>query len=229
MLTLVAALSVFVYGLMSALLGALLPSYGLSSAGQGTLGLTNALGLIIASLSAGPLVDWKGKKLGLLTGLSLIGLALSAAPYASGYLALLGVYFTLGIGGGTISTSANALVADMAPERRGSALNFVNLFFGLGGVATTCAASFLLGPSALCWSIAGFALIALLTAAIVPAAQSSRASRFRLDQVPGLLSSPTLILLSLLLFLYVACEVKPPPCRWLACPAFSLRSPHSPC
>jgi fucose permease len=82
-LTVVASLSIFVYGLMSALLGALLPSYGLNPAQQGSLGLTNALGLVIASLSAGPLVDWKGKKRGLLFGLSLIGVALLAAPYAA--------------------------------------------------------------------------------------------------------------------------------------------------
>jgi fucose permease len=207
-LTVVASLSIFVYGLMSALLGALLPSYGLNPAQQGSLGLTNALGLVIASLSAGPLVDWKGKKRGLLFGLSLIGVALLAAPYAArAYAPLLAVYFTLGIGGGTISTSANALVGDMAPERRGSALNFVNLFFGLGGVITTYAASYWFTPATLCRFIAALAAAALLMAATTQIAAPSGEAHFRLDQSGRLLLNPTLIALSSLLFLYVACEV----------------------
>jgi fucose permease len=205
-LTLVAALSIFVYGLMSPLLGALLPSYGLNSAQQGSLGLANALGLVLASLSAGPLVDWKGKKLGLLFGLFLIGLALLAAPQAAGTLALLGVYFTLGIGGGTISTSANSLVGDIAPERRGSALNLVNLFFGLGGVITTYAASYLFRPPALCYFIAALAAAVLILAVATPIPHASQMG-FRLNQVPALVTNPVLIALCALLFLYVACEV----------------------
>jgi fucose permease len=212
-LTLVAALAIFSYGLMSALLGALLPtyglSYGLSSAEQGSLGLTNALGLVVASLSTGPLVDWKGKKLGLLAGLSLLAAALLAAPRATGYAVLLVVYFTLGVGGGTISTSANALVGDMSAERRGPALNFVNLFFGLGGVMTTYSASYLFSSATLCYFIAVIVVVALLITATVPVAKPkpSGVLLFRLDQVPRLLSNPTLIALSLLMFLYVACEV----------------------
>jgi len=205
-LTTVAALSIFVYGLMSPLLGALLPSYSLNSAQQGSLGFANALGLVISSLSAGPLVDWKGKKRGLLFGLALIGLALLAAPHAAEYLALLGVYFTLGIGGGTISTSANSLVGDIAPQRRGSALNLVNLFFGLGGVITTFAASYLLKPAALCDCIAALAAAVLLLTLATPISHA-RQMGFRLNQVPKLMANPTLVGLCALLFLYVACEV----------------------
>jgi fucose permease len=206
-LTVVSALSIFIYGLMSPLLGALLPSYGLNSAQQGSLGFANALGLVIASLLAGPLVDSKGKKLGLLIGLSLIGLTLVTAPRAAGTLALLGAYFTLGIGGGTISTSANALVGDIAPERRGSALNLVNLFFGLGGVITTLAASYLLTAAALCYFIAALGAGVLVLTVMVPMAQTGGQKGFRLNQVPGLVANPTLIGLCALLFLYVACEV----------------------
>jgi fucose permease len=33
-------------------------------------------------------------------------------------------------------TGANVLVSDVAEEKRASTLNFLNLFFGLGGLAT---------------------------------------------------------------------------------------------
>jgi UDP-glucose 4-epimerase len=42
----------------------------------------------------------------------------------------------LGLGGGIIVTAANSLVSDISEERRASTLNLLNLFFGLGGLAT---------------------------------------------------------------------------------------------
>jgi fucose permease len=193
--------------MMSALLGALVPSYGLNASQQGNLALMNALGLMLASSVAGPMVDWKGKRLGLLAGLSLIFVALVAAPNSVGYGSLAAVYFVLGVGGGTISTSVNSLASDIAPQRRASALNFVNLFFGLGGVVTTLAASYLLTGSMLCYSIAALAGGALLLVVFIPMANRANEISFHLNQVPALLRNPTLLALSLLLFLYVACEV----------------------
>jgi fucose permease len=38
--------------------------------------------------------------------------------------------------GGIVVTSANALVSDVTETHREAALNLVNLFFGLGGLAT---------------------------------------------------------------------------------------------
>ena len=207
MLTVAAVLAIFVYGLIAPMLGALLPSYGLTPEQQGSLGLLNALGLVIASLSAGPLIDLKGKKIGLVLGLCLVALSLFWAPNAGGYSGLLAVYFTLGVAGGIVVTGANSLVGDMAPERRGSALNFLNLFFGLGGIVTTYASSYIFKPLPLCYSIAALAVVALLANVVAPIAKPSGELGFRLNEVPALVSRPTLILLSLLLFLYVACEV----------------------
>jgi fucose permease len=207
MLILAATLAIFVYGLIAPILGALLPSYPLTPAQQGNLGLTQALGLVIASLSAGPVIDVKGNKLALVTGLSLITLSLFAAPNAGGYAGLLIAYFVLGVGGGVVVTAANALVGAVEPNRRGSALNFLNLFFGLGGIITTYAASYLMTPVVLCYSVATLTAIALVVNAATRMPSPSGEASFRLNEVPGLLSRPALILLSLFLFLYVACEV----------------------
>ena len=136
-----------------------------------------------------------------------MALALFSMPSLNTYSALLAVYFALGVGGGIVSTAANSLVGDMSPTRRGPALNFLNLFFGLGGIVTTYAASYVLKPLALCYSVAAITLLALAVNLIVPPAKASEAFGFRWDRIPSLLSSPILILLSLLLFLYVACEV----------------------
>ncbi len=207
MLILAATLAIFVYGLIAPILGALLPSYPLTPAQQGNLGMVQALGLVVASLSAGPVIDKKGNKLALITGLVLIAAALFAAPNVGGYVGLLIAYFVLGVGGGIVVTAANALVGAVEPTRRGSALNFLNLFFGLGGIITTYAASYLMSPIVLCYSVATLTIIALLVNVATRMPGPSGEASFRLNEVPALLSRPALILLCLFLFLYVACEV----------------------
>ncbi len=96
MLILAAILAIFVYGLVAPMLGALLPSYNLTGAQNGSLGLLYALGLIVATLISGPVIDIKGKKIALAVGLALVALSLYWAPNAGGYGGLLGVYFLLG-------------------------------------------------------------------------------------------------------------------------------------
>ncbi len=207
MLILAATLAVFVYGLIAPILGALLPAYALTPSQEGSLTLTNALGLVVASLSAGPIIDLKGNKLALLSGLGLVIVSLLAAPNAGGFSGLLLTYFVLGLGGGIVVTAANALAGSVDPTRRGSALNFLNLFFGLGGIVTTYVASEHISPDTLCYLIAGLTLVALIVNAITKMPMPTGEASFRLNEVPVLLSRPALLLLSLFMFLYVACEV----------------------
>ena len=207
MLILSATLAIFVYGLIAPILGALLPTYGLTAAQQGILATVQAIGLIVASLTAGPVADIKGKKLTLLLGLALIVIALVAAPNAGGYTGLLLVYFILGFGGGTVVTGANALAGDVDPTRRGTALNFLNLFFGLGGIVTTYVASEHVNPATVCYGIAALTLITFFVNLATKMPLPSGVASFQVNEVPSLLSNPALLLLCFFLFLYVACEV----------------------
>ncbi len=207
MLILAAILAILVYGLIAPMLGALMPSYSLTAAQSGNLTMINALGLVIASLSAGPVIDKTGNKPALLAGLFLVTGSLFAAPNAGGYDGLLVVYFVLGLGGGIVVTGANTLVGAVEPTRRGSALNFLNLFFGLGGILTTYAASHLFTPIVLCYSVASLTLLALIVNSLAIMPGPSGVTSFNVAEVTTLISTPALILLSTFLFLYVACEV----------------------
>lgn len=207
MLILAATLAVFVYGLIAPVLGALLPSYHLTANQEGTLALSYAIGLIIATLTAGPTIDIKGNKVALLVGLALVAISLFVAPHAGGYSGLIIDYLVLGIGGGIVVTGSNNLAGAVDPARRGSMLNFLNVFFGLGGIITTYAASNLLGPVTLCYSIGTLTIIALLVSLVTKMPGPSGELGFKLNEVPVLISKPALILLSVFLFLYVACEI----------------------
>jgi fucose permease len=202
-----AILAIFVYGLMAPILGALLPTYSLTASQQGTVAMAQALGLVVASLSAGPFIDVKGNKLALVTGLGLIVAALTAAPNVKAFQGLLFIYFVLGVGGGIVVTGANSLAGAVDPGRRGSTLNFLNLFFGLGGIITTFIASEHVDIAVVLYSIAALTALALISNLMTRMPSPSGEKGFRLYEVPVLLSRPALLLLSLFLFLYVACEV----------------------
>src|SRR5262245_13641082 len=130
-LILAAVLAIFVYGMVAAMLGTLMPTFDLTPEQKGNIALAQALGLVLASLSAGPIVDNKGKKVALVTALAVIAVALYLIPNSGGeYSKLMAYMFLLGLGGGILVTSGNALASDVNEERRASTLNFLNLFFG---------------------------------------------------------------------------------------------------
>lgn len=207
-----AILAIFVYGLIAAMLGTLLPElsrrYNLTPDQNGDIALAQAIGLIIASLAVGPLIDNRGKKTGLLLGLGLIAASLFVVPNSPG-TRLLPVFLVLGLGGGIIVTAANALVSDISEERRATTLNLLNLFFGLGGLATPLIGAYLMAGNtiALCYLIAALTVLTFVLHAVTPMPPPTGARGFKLEEAGKLLGRPVLFLLSLLLFLYVTCEV----------------------
>ena len=213
MLIVAAILAIFVYGMIAAMLGTILPDlserFKLTPKQNGTIALTQAIGLIIASVSVGPLIDLQGKKIGLVLGLALITLALFLLPKSNGFGQISLYMLLLGLGGGIIVTGANALVSDINPENQAATLNFLNLFFGLGGLATPfISANLLKGDSyKLCLLVAILSAITLAVHAIAPIPPPTGKTDLSLSAAEQLLGSGRLWLLASLLFLYVAAEV----------------------
>jgi len=213
MLILAASLAIFVYGMTAAMLGTILPDlsarFHLTPKQNGTIAFCQAMGLILASICVGPLIDYEGKKIGLVLGLTLSGLAVALLPRSNGFRAIASHLFLLGTGGGIIVTAANALGSDVDPAHRGTALNFINIFFGLGGFATPFVSANLLGKSStrLCHLIAGLAVIAVVVNLLTPIPPPTSAQSFVFSDMGSVIGRPVLWLCSLLLFLYVACEV----------------------
>ncbi len=206
---LAAILAILVYGMISPMLGTLLPGFGLSPEQSGNVAFAQALGLMISSIFAGPLVDSRGKKSALLVGLALASLALLLLPAFGGYRATAGLMFLLGLGGGTIVTGANALAGDVNESRRASTLNLLNMFFGLGGLLTPLIMGRLLGGNAvaLCYIVAGLTGVTLLVHAATSMPGPSGERGFKVSEIGAVVASPALYLLALFLFLYVAAEV----------------------
>jgi fucose permease len=208
-----AILAIFVYGMIAAMLGTILPDlsdrFHLTPTQNGTIAFAQALGLMIASLGVGPLLDTEGDKAGLILGLALIAIALFWLPRSKGYLNIVFLLFLLGLGGGIVVTGANALVSGVSEAHRATALNLVNLFFGLGGLMTPFISANLFKRNwvRLCYTVASLTVVALAIQAVAKMPAPSGAAGFVLADAGPILGRPLLFMLGFFLFLYVSCEV----------------------
>jgi fucose permease len=215
MLITAAILAIFVYGIIAAMLGTILPDlskrFNLTPKQNGNIAMAQAIGLMVGSFFVGPLMDVQGMKTGLLLGLALIAIALFGLRVAGGYAVIAGLMFLLGTGGGAIVVGANGLppyihVSDLSTA---GVFNLLNLFFGLGGLVTPLIAARLFQnnvPRLLLFacSLAGLTLVVhALTAMPPPKGEVT----FQVSAVGELLGKGELLLLALFLFLYVSCEV----------------------
>lgn len=210
MLIFAACLAIFIYGMVASMLGTINPGlaakFNLTNAQTGYIAFAQGIGLVIASVSVGPLLDRRGKKVGLLLGLGLVTFAMVALASAASFPVIAGAMVVMGMGGGIIITGANALGSDVSESKRASVLNFLNVFVGLGGFATPFLAGNLLGGDAVRVAYAAAALTAatflvhlfLHIAPPAPAAAGQKAS--------AVFGVPILYLFATATFLYTACE-----------------------
>jgi len=208
-----AILAIFVYGMIAAMLGTILPDlserFHLTPTQNGTIAFAQALGLMIASLGVGPLLDTEGDKAGLVLGLACIAVALFWLPRSKGFRSIVILLFLLGVGGSIVVTGANALVSGVSEAHRATALNLVNLFFGLGGLTTPFISANLFKKNwvRLCYTVASLTVVALAIQAAAHMPAPSGAAGFVLADAGPILGRPLLFLLGLFLFLYISCEV----------------------
>ncbi len=213
MLIFAAIVAIFVYGMIAAMLGTILPDlserFRLTPKQNGTIAFAQALGLMIASWGVGPLLDTEGQKAGLILGLAFIAVALFWLPRSKGFRSIVVLLFLLGVGGGIVVTGANALVSGVSEAHRATALNLVNLFFGLGGLATPFLSAnlFKMNWVRLCYTVASLTVVALAIQTVARMPAPPGAAGFVFAEGWPILARPLLFLLGFLLFLYISCEV----------------------
>jgi fucose permease len=210
MLIFTASLVIFVYGMLASMLGTIVPGLGsrlaLTNLEISYLALAQGIGLAATSLWAGALMDRTGKKPGIVLGLcaSIAGLLLlsRAANLALSIIAMV----VLGVAGSLVIVGANAIVSEVSDSRKASALNMLNLFVGLGGMATPFVAGNLLHSDATRVAYCGAVIAAL--ALVITLASPMRGPAA--TPITGLSASVfldgRLYVLSLVTFLYTACE-----------------------
>ncbi|HWB95833.1 MAG TPA: MFS transporter [Bryobacteraceae bacterium] len=199
----------FVFGIVMALLGAILPSLAgrlrFSTADIGTLFLVMNACMLLCSLVLGLAMDRFGMKPPLALGPLAVAAALALVVRAEAFGDLIPAVVLLGVGGGAVNGASNTLVADLHddPRRKNAALNLLGIFFGFGAL-------FL--PFTIGALLAEFSVMPLLIAAALLCAGAglfAGALRFPppkqrnalpVAEMPRFLRSPLVLTFALLLF-----------------------------
>lgn len=219
---LIAFFGIFVYGLLAALPGSVLPTlernqFLPSDSHVGTFLLINAVGAVLAYLISGPIIDRVGNKFALTLGsgfviLSMLGFILvvtrTVATSSLGFI--FACSLLLGLGANAIVASGHSVVADVAGTWRNSALNLLDICFGLGLASLPLVVQSLQkrGGLALIFWVLGATSLALLVLVIASQFPRSHHSEKSGDRSAfDLFRNPSFLLLGLALFMYVGVEV----------------------
>jgi fucose permease len=101
---------------------------------QGNLAALSLLALLVATLAVGPMIDRFGNKPVLVTSAGLAAISLASLATAHSYFIAVASAMMLGLSGGGLNTSTNALVSDLYEESRGAMLTYLAMFFGFGAM-----------------------------------------------------------------------------------------------
>lgn len=200
-------LGIFVFGIVLAVLGAILPSLFLSiqlnPTQAGSLFLFLNLGALMVTLAGGPSFDRFGYRRILILSSLLATAGAVTLGLAGHYEALCLGSFVLGLGGGGLNLGTNALVSELYPSREGVALNRLGVFFGLGTLFIPLCIGLLLNAFGLRTILFLAGAVALLPAMMyffLPFPSAKHAGGFPFREAASLLRSPFVLLLGLLLF-----------------------------
>lgn len=215
----IAFFGIFVYGLLTALPGTVIPDlergkFLPDDAVVANFLLINAFGAVLAYVISGPITDKIGKKFTLSMGAILViasmaGFAFVVSkvePSSARFLVFLSG-FVLGVGANAIVSAGHALVGDVALSWRDAALNLLDICFGLGLSTLPLIFNPQAALSQVFWILAAAALALVLVVLVPKFPKPSHPESFPFSEAKGLFSSLSFWLLAIALFMYVGSEV----------------------
>jgi FHS family glucose/mannose:H+ symporter-like MFS transporter len=204
----------FVFGIVMAILGAILPSLferiGFGAGAAGSLFLTMNFAMLVATLFFGPVVDRFGFKTVLAVAACLVAAAFLVLSRASTYGLVLGAAVVLGFGGGALNGGTNALTSDLHDgPKRGAALNVLGIFFGFGALSVPFLIGTLreaLGLGRILALATFLSLVPFIIYAVLRFPRAKHAQGFPLKDAAGIARRPLLWVTGFILFFQSANE-----------------------
>ena len=136
------------HGIVLVLAGALLPAmmktFGIRESAAGLMLGIGALGFVLGPLVAGMLSDRTNPKMVFLVGLGLEAILLTCFSFAPTFPLAIAAYFLFSIGAGFIETVVNIVPTLVEPDRPGSLMNVVHMFFSIGAFISPILAGLIL-------------------------------------------------------------------------------------
>jgi fucose permease len=200
----------FIFGIVMALLGAIMPSLSarlhFEAADIGALFLAMNGAMLASSLVLGLVMDRFGMKLPLAAGPLLVAATLLMITGAATFSSLLPALVLLGIGGAALNGATNTLTADLHTDarRKSAALNRLGVFFGFGALFLP----FVMGALLAWYSLqtilgatAALCVAAGVSAALLRFPAPKQRNALPVAAMPAFLRSPLVLIFALLLFL----------------------------
>ncbi len=203
-----------VNGIVISFIGPVLPMFmakwGLNDSRAGLFSLVQFSGSFVGVLTSSVLISAKGFKPAITLGVALLGLgfALLNAPTFTLALAASGIY---GLGYGFATPGTNLWVGESYGERRASALNIMNLAWGVGAISSSPLAM-LTTRTSLVTPLLYFVGAICAALALVLLRMSFGRPPHEEESVPaaknaGIAGNGVAVLLGVLFFVYVGTEV----------------------
>ena len=198
----------FVFGMMSTVLGAILPSlgdeYGLSQTMRGSLLSAHQLGNLIAVFASGVLPYAIGRKLNTVLLGSFAAIGLAVITLTGNPLILLPAFLLTGIGRGTMSNITNVVVGENAGNKA-AGLNLLHAVFAIGAFLSPF---MVIAFMPIGWRVEPLVIMAVMLLALVLIA-SSKLSAHRSRREKGSSAFPstfTFWINTFIMFFYLCCE-----------------------
>ncbi|MHB1938346.1 MAG: MFS transporter [Acidobacteriaceae bacterium] len=198
----------FIFGVVLFLMGTLLPSLHVSYAQAGSLGSFPLIGILIATVLVGPILDIRGAKRVLVLALILIAGSLALMPSLQHYRQIEVCCLAYGFGGGLLNTAANVLISDLHIQSRTSALNLLGFFFSAGAVLAPLLMSTIGGglpPSVVLRLLAGLTAVVLIPVILFQFPPPLKAG-VQIRNLFSVLNQPAVWLFGILLLFELASE-----------------------
>lgn len=199
----------FVFGIVMALVGAVVPALSerlsLTLGEVGTLFFVMNFAMLVASLVLGLVMDRFGLKAPLAIGSALVAVGLAMIGGADRFAVLLGAVTCLGLGGGSVNGSANTLAADLYddPRRKAAALNLLGVFFGFGALFLPFglgALTSVFGMAGVLYVAAAPCVLVAIAAVILVFPAPKQRHGFPLAEMPRFVRMPLVLAFGFLLF-----------------------------
>lgn len=199
----------FGFGIVMALLGAVLPMFvnraHFSLATVGNLFLAMNAAMLVITVLLGPVLDRFGIKLTMQIAPVVVAVAVIIIAHTQTGLGLTVGAVLLGAGGGALNQATNTLVADLHedPARKNAALNVLGVFFGFGALFLPFAIGLLLATlhiSTILDIAAALILVPVVLSTIERFPPARQAGARGLGDVTRLLRDPLVLTFAFLLF-----------------------------
>lgn len=129
-------MGMLLFGIGLITLGSVIPGlqekFALDTMASATLFFILPLGILIGSLTFGPLCDLYGYRLLLTTSALCMCLGFEGIAFATSLTVLKACILVFGVGGGAINGATNAVVADISGTGKSANLSLLGVFYGIG-------------------------------------------------------------------------------------------------